>query len=296
MIEAALVGALLAIGALIFLRGLIPPRVTLEERIRGEGDPVIVLDLPVDTGEGIISLRNRLALTLLRVVSGERLAKVQSDVSITRGDVLGLAVDKLYGAVGVAVLATFLATWMGVASTIAGGILVAAAGASIGYVLPDFELKRNAAVARTEFERALNAFVGLVAVSMSGGSGLITAMGDSAAVGSGWVFEMLRSTLSDARVHSEPIGRALDRLGRQLDVEGLIELAGAIGLAGDSGARIRETLIARAESGRKKEISEARTVAERTTANLGIPVGTLVIGWIGFLGYPAISSLLQGFV
>jgi len=297
MIEAALIGSLLGLGIIILLRGAYPPRATLAERISSVDTPLLGYDPDEDDDlpeQSIERMRQRFAMYVLRTAKGEKIKDVQADVAVSQGDLLTHALDKLSGAVGVMILALVIGMMTGFVSTFIGGIVVACAGAAAGYIIPDFELAKKAKQGRFEFERALNTFVGLVSVSMSGGGGLNTAMADAASVGSGWVFESLRATLTDAQLRNEPAARALDRLGHQLNVEGLIELAGALSLAGESGARVTDTLIARAETGREKELSEARTLAEKTSANLGIPVGALIFGWLGFLGYPAILNLVQG--
>jgi hypothetical protein len=294
MIEAAFVGVMLGIGLTILFRGLNPPDATLQERIDELSAPMYGDDFDDVEPESFDALREQLAVRLLRATKGDKIADTLADVAVSRRSVEAFAIDKLSGGLGAGIIFVGGGIWFGLISTIMGGIIVGAAGAAVGYSLPDFEVRRQAAAGRIEFEEALTAFVGLVSVSMSGGGGLNTAMADSAAVGRGWVFETLLQTLNDAQLRSEPAWRSLDQLGRRLQVDGLIELAGALGLAGDSGARITETLIARAESGRKRMIADARAEAERQTANLGLPVGTLLIGWVGFLGYPAVVNVIQG--
>jgi len=294
MIEAAFIGAMLAIGITILLRGLNPPDASLQERIDQLSAPAYGEEFEDIQPESFDDLREQLAVRLLRFTKGDKLPDTLADVAVSQRAIEGFAIDKLSGAVGAGVISVGAGIFFGFVSTLVGGIIVAAAGAAMGYSLPDFEVRRQAAAGRVEFEEALTAFVGLVSVSMSGGGGLNSAMVDSAAVGRGWVFETLLQTLNDAQLRSEPAWRSLDLLGRRLQVDGLIELAGALGLAGDSGAQITETLIARAESGRKRMIADARADAERQTANLGLPVGTLLIGWVGFLGYPAVVNVIQG--
>jgi len=295
MIEAAFVGGLLAFGVWLILRGAFPPPAELSERIAELDNPLLDYNDQDVEEASFNQLRERLAMYVLRAVRGEKMAQTRADVAVARVELTAFAIDKLSGAVGVAVMVATLGLWLGFLTTLSGTLLFGLAGAAFGYIIPDFEISKKARQGRVDFERALNAFVGLVSVSMSGGGGLNTAMSDAAMVGNGWVFDMLRSTLSDAELRGQPAWQALNDLGRRLDVNGLIELGGALGLAGNSGARVTETLISRAESGRKREIAEVQADAERTTANLGVPVGTLVMGWLGFLGYPAVVSLISGF-
>lgn len=294
MIEAAIVGGLLALGVVILLRGLNPSDATLQERIYNLSlPPEEDAFAPIDPGN-FDELRQQVSIRLLQMTAGDKMGDIQSNVAAARTDLDRFAMDKLYAGIGVGIMSIFLGMQFGLVSTVIGAVVVAVAGAALGYNLPDIDIRTKAKKGRAEFEVALNAFVGLVGVSMSGGGGLNTAMMDAATVGRGWVFELLRETLQESQVRNEPAWRGLDRLGRRLQVEGLIELAGSIGLAGDSGARVTETLVARAESGRKRMIAEARSQAEERTANLGIPIGALLLGWVGFLGYPAVVNLISG--
>lgn len=143
-----------------------------------------------------------------------------------------------------------------------------------------------------EFVEALNAFVSLVAVSIAGGGGVNTAMKDTTSLGGGWPFEMIHRTLDEAALFGESPWSALDRLGRDLDVEELIELAGALSLAGVSGARVADTLRSRAESGRQKALAEAKAKAEAKSESMNLPVAAMLLGWVLFMGFPAVAALL----
>ena len=145
------------------------------------------------------------------------------------------------------------------------------------YFLPDIDVKKKADQRREEFAEALNAYVTLAAVSISGGGGLQTALRDAVSVGTGWTFDLLRNALAEAALQNSSPWAAFDELGRRLQLVPLIELAGALGLAGAGGAAVTETLQARAESGQAKLLSEAKTTAEKKSATLGVPVGVMLL-------------------
>lgn len=289
--EALLVGAAFGFGIWLLLRGFNPEQPSLSERI---GNLTVGDVGPEFADESFDGLRRRLAMWALETAKGDKLDAVRADCAVTRTPIDVFAIDKLNAAVGGGLLIGGLAWWFGIASTVVGMVVLVLAGGALSYTLPDLDLRKRAAQSRVEFERALSAFIGLVAVSMTGGGGLNTALADSVQIGRGWVFEAIESALTDGALSGESAWSSLDRLGQRMGVEGLIELAGALGLAGDSGARLTETLLARAESARKREVSEARELAERTSANLGIPVATMLFGWLGFVGYPAVANLIQG--
>ena len=128
--------------------------------------------------------------------------------------------------------------------------------------------------------------------SISGGGGLTTALSNAADMGDGWVFDHIRGALADARIEALSPWVTLERVGQRLQVIPLIELASALTLAGTSGARVTETLVARAHSNREKELAEVRSEAEEKSSKLGLPVGLIMVTWVFFIGYPAVKGLV----
>ena len=87
---------------------------------------------------------------------------------------------------------------------------------------------------------------------------------------------------------------ALAALGRDLGVVELVELASAVSLAGTEGARIESTLAAKAGSIRRHELADAETDANTITDRLFLPGVLLLVGFLIFIGYPAVSRLSAG--
>ena len=84
-------------------------------------------------------------------------------------------------------------------------------------------------------------------------------------------------------------------LGVDLGVSELEELAAAVGLAGQEGARIRSSLAAKASTARRHELAEAESEANTVTERLFLPGVLLLTGFILFIGYPAVARILGGF-
>lgn len=231
---------------------------------------------------------------LFRSVRSESIDDVQKDALVAGTTLTEIAVDKLNAGIGGGVLTTVLAFAVGLVSGPIGILITLLASGSVAYFLPDADLRKRASNRRNEFAEALNAFVNLVAVSVAGGGGVATAMTDASAIGRGWVFDAIRQALTESRLQGESPWVGLDRLGRQLDVVPLVELAGSLALTGASGAQMTETLLARAESGRQRELADARAEAERRSESMTIPLAVLMLAWMGFIGYPAVSNLLAG--
>jgi hypothetical protein len=86
----------------------------------------------------------------------------------------------------------------------------------------------------------------------------------------------------------------LERLGNELGVAELGELAASVGLAGAEGAKVRASLGAKAASLRSHQLAEAETTAQTATEKMSLPVVLLFAGFLCFIGYPAIERVLAG--
>lgn len=288
MILAALAGSGLVAGLVLAARGLFPSPRSLTDRL---GDFHRNARSDVSDREAIVSAWSRMTVAFLRAVRGE-LHDVERDLRVTGTTVDSYATDKLNAGIGGAVLLSVLPVLVGFGVSPMLLLLSAVVGFAGFYFVPDVELRDKAASQRREFDETVTAFVDLVAVSVAGGGGVNTAMIDAARLGDGWAFEQLRQTLADATIRAETPWAGFERLGRDLGVDSLVELAGAMSLAGTSGAKIRETLLARAESARSRELSGRLAEAERSSEAMGIPLAAMFFGWMGFLGYPTIMNLV----
>ena len=73
----------------------------------------------------------------------------------------------------------------------------------------------------------------------------------------------------------------------------LTELAAALSLAGDEGAAVRDTVSSKAKSIRERLTANAERDAASITERMGIPATLLLLGFMIFLGFPAIYVLFQ---
>lgn len=285
---AAFAGGLFALGVLVLIQGVFPKRDSLKKRLAAFNEHDAGVLVSVDE----TSVVEDLAVTLLETVKGDDMDELRSHLAVLDQPLKHYAMEKAKAGVFAAILVGFMAMLFGIAGGGAGLFILAVVGAVIGYQLPDLELKKKADARRVEFTRALTAFVTLLGSSISGGGGITTAMSDAAGMGEGWVFVKIRNALDEAALSGTSPWSALDKLGRELRVPALTELAGSLTLAGNSGARITETLHARAESSREKELAEIRSDAEAKSSSLGMPVGLMLVGWAIFMAYPAVLSLM----
>jgi tight adherence protein C len=164
-----------------------------------------------------------------------------------------------------------------------------------GFVLPDLGVHAEASKRRSDFRHALGSFLDLVVIALAGGAGVEGALAEAAGVGQGWAFGQLRQALEEARLTRVAPWGPLGRLGEDLGVEDLCELAASVGLAGSEGAKVRATLSAKAGSIRAHSLADAQAAAEAMSERMSLPVVVLFAGFLLFVGYPALAHVVTGF-
>jgi hypothetical protein len=122
-----------------------------------------------------------------------------------------------------------------------------------------------------------------------------TALTDAAGVGRGWVFDDLRQALDHSRLSRETPWSALGRLGNELGIVELSELAASVALAGTEGAKVRSSLGAKAMSLRVHELTDAESSEQAATEKMSLPVVLLFAGFLCFIAFPAVERVLTGF-
>jgi Flp pilus assembly protein TadB len=237
-------------------------------------------------------LGRRLAETADR--SGLRLASTKADLAVTGKPLERFYLDKvLFAVVGFVLVPALIATvgFIGLRLPVIVPVWVSLVLSVSGFFLPDVLIKGEAAQRRRSFRHALSAFLELVRINLAGGAGIEGALYDAVNVGQGWAFSQLRETLAVARLSGETPWAAMGRLGTELQVEELVELASSLVLAGSEGAKIRESLAAKADSLRRHEAALAEAKAQEASERMSLPIGLLLLGFLIFLGYPAVAHI-----
>ena len=176
----------------------------------------------------------------------------------------------------------------------AGALLVGTPGLGAAfYLLPDMALRREADVRRREFRRALSCYLDLVAMSLAGGRGAPQALPEAAALSDGWAHRLIGDALAGARLAGTSPWRGLGELGERIAVPELRELSGSLALVGDHGARVRDTLTARAATLRRRALTDAEGQAAQADQAMHIAQVLLAFGFLILIAYPALAAVLD---
>lgn len=172
-------------------------------------------------------------------------------------------------------------------------VIATLALAAVLFVLPDLGVREEAKAARTEFTRALSAYVDLVALERNAGAGPRQAMEDAAEVGDNWVFSRIASELARSRWIGIPPWDALTALSEDLDLPELAELGDIMRLSGEEGTQVYSTLRARSAAMRAKLTSDDLAAANATSEKMTIPMSALALVFLALLIVPSIFRLLS---
>ncbi|MFB7674109.1 type II secretion system F family protein [Kitasatospora purpeofusca] len=188
--------------------------------------------------------------------------------------------------------AVFVALWAaGFASNLTLPLWLALAFALLFSFLPDIEVRGDAKKARADFVHVLGTFTTLVANSLAGGRGLPEALKTATEITDAAPMLRLRRELQGARAANLTHWQALDRLGQEIAVPELRDLAIRISLAADDGARIRTSLMATSKTLADRELSDAEGKAGAQSQTMLIAQLSLVAGFMIFLVYPGLMRV-----
>jgi hypothetical protein len=157
------------------------------------------------------------------------------------------------------------------------------------FFAPDVVTRVNAAERRSDFRHALTSYLDLVALERGAGAGPTESLEAAAEIGGGWAFARIAAALDTARRAGEAPWTALARLARQTGVSELADLADIAEVAGHEGARILDTLAARAASMRAQAQAAERARAGARSTTMVIPIALLGAGFLILLIFPVLD-------
>lgn len=219
---------------------------------------------------------------------------LQADLSLLGRTVEGhLAISVLTGVAGafapsVALLPLTATGTMSVAIP----LWLAVLGGLLGTLLPTLQLRGTAEERRRDFRHVVSAFLDLVSMNLAGGRGVPEALTSAAAVSNGWAMVRIRDSLQTARLQGVTPWAALGELGEQVALEELRDLAATLALVAEDGAKVRESLAARAGSMRQRELADAEARAAAKSQSMLLAQLLLCLGFLLFLTYPGVARIV----
>jgi len=300
VISAVIVGAVTGLALFLLIFALIPRRVGLARRIAafdaGRAPALRAVSYPGDGNESALSKRLGAALAGFCAEQGWRFRPLRANLALVGKSFENYLATKvllgLFGLIfppivlgGIGLLGVhisiFIPVWAGVVFAL------------VFFFLPDLELRQQVEKRQRDFRHAIGAFLDLVAMNLSGGRGVPEALMAASEIGEGWAFWRIRDALANARITGQTPWQALGVLGHEVQVSELKDLSAALSLVAEDGAKVRESLTARAVSLRRRELADLEGQAGEKSQSMLVAQMVLAGAFLVFLMYPAVHLLLQ---
>ncbi|HEY3002888.1 MAG TPA: type II secretion system F family protein [Kribbellaceae bacterium] len=304
MTLALLCGALVGGGAYLLVRILMRPPATVRSTIAriDAGRSGYRSVTASAAGEHQLGGLDRLKESLGRRLEAEaagrgwRFGKLRRDLAVMNRPFAAMLASKVLFAVGALILVPLwwlIAEMGGLHLPGAAPLVVAVAAATFAFFLPDLALRQEAEARRRDFRHVVGSFLDLVAMNLAGGRGLPEALMTASTIGDHWAMARIRQALANARLIGITPWDAMAQLGEDIGVDELRDLASALALAGDEGAKIRSSLLARAASLRAKELASVEGKAGERSQAMLVAQLLMCAAFMLFLGFPAGSMILS---
>ena len=298
MTTGVLLGAALGGALCLLVYALVPPRPQLATAVaRWERQRARQVEATETTSSDTVGWREQLGRRLAAALAqrGFILGKLRTDLALADKTLEEHLVRKAsYALIGLLLPSVFTAVLLAAGITpplvlpTVGGLLLA-----VGFFwLPDLSVSQQAEQRRHDLRRALSCYLDLVAMSLAGGRGIPEALPTAAGIGNSWGFGLLQDTLEHAKYVGTSPWAALAELGERTGMGELADLGGALLLVADDGAKVRSSLTARASTQRRRQLAEAEGEAEKADQSIQMAQVVLAVGFVLFLGYPAVVNVL----
>jgi hypothetical protein len=199
-----------------------------------------------------------------------------------------------------AVLATFgtvallgLSGTVGVMAGPVGVVLLPVTSGAAAYAVPFQRCRAEATMRRRHIDMSAAIVLDLVNVQMAGGCGMETALVTAVGVGTGDGFRVLQESISRSHAARSSYWDGLQYLGTEWGVSSLIDIANSGQIAGMNGARVRQSMSARAAALRSRNLAALEEEAQRRTEQMGLPMVILFLSFLSFVGYPALAQTMS---
>ncbi|HZO68241.1 MAG: type II secretion system F family protein [Kribbellaceae bacterium] len=303
MTLALLCGALVGGGAYLLVRLLLRPAPTVRATIaRIDAGRTGYRSVTASAaGEHQLGGLDKLKDTVGRRLEAEanargwRLGKLRRDLAVMNQPLSTMLATKALFAIGALIIVPlwwFIAGMLGFSPPGVAPAVVTLGAALLASFMPDLALRQEAEKRRRDFRHVVGSFLDLVAMNLAGGRGLPEALMTASTIGEHWAMARIRQALANARLMGITPWDAMAQLGEDLGVDELRDLASALALAGDEGAKIRTSLLARAASLRAKELANIEGKAGERSQAMLVAQLLMCAAFMLFLGYPAGAMIL----
>ena len=166
--------------------------------------------------------------------------------------------------------------------------------AGVMWFIPTYNVIDDAKKARVEFNRALGAYIDLVALERNAGSGPRQSMEAAAAIGDSWVFRRIGEELARTRWSGITPWEAMRHLDDELGVPELNDLADIMRLSSEDGAQVYNQLRARSASMRSAMLNAQKAQANEVSERMTLPMAILGMIFLIILIAPSLLRLAFG--
>lgn len=297
---ALIAGAIAGAGLFFLVFALIPRKVSLTRRLAAYDGQRSSAFLPryanaIRSRDSAVSRRLGTALATFCAEQGWEFPSLRANLALADKSLEGFLATKVL----LGVLGFLLGPLMLVGTTVIGVHVPVAIPVWLGlivgvvfFLLPDLEVKQKADQRRKDFRHAVGAFLDLVSMNLAGGRGVPEALMSASEMGGGWSMSRIRDALANARITGQTPWQALGGLAEEVKVDELRDLSTALSLVADDGAKVRESLTARAASLRRRQLTDLEGQAGERSQSMLVAQMLLVAGFLVFLAYPVIPVLL----
>src|SRR5580692_8230528 len=287
------------LGIFLLIFALIPRRTGLARRIAAfdaGGIPAArAIAYPGDGKESAVSKRLGTALVKFCAEQGWEFRSLRSNLALVGKSFENYLATKImlgfFGLIFPPVVLVGIG-FVGIHVPFILPVWIALIFAVLFFLLPDLELRQQVDKRRRDFRHAIGAFLDLVAMNLSGGRGVPEALMAASEIGEGWAFWRIRDALANARITGQTPWQALGALGEEVRVNELKDLSAALSLVAEDGAKVRESLTARAASLRRRELADLEGQAGERSQSMLVAQMLLCAGFLIFLTYPVVGVLL----
>jgi len=305
MIVVLIAGAVAGAGVLLFLLVVAPPRTqpgsalarldVRRSELRARAQTIAADPNRAPEAAWVRTLGRSASDVLAR--AGVELGQLRSDLAVVGRTLESHLATSVVGAVLgflVPVVVATLAVIVGAPVSLAAPLGVSLLAALVGAGLPSIVVRGQARTRRRDFRHVVGSFLDLVAMSLAGGRGVPEALQSASELSDGWGMVRIRNALGSARLHGRTPWSALGMLGEELRIDELRDLAAALALVAEDGAKVRDSLSARAGSLRRRELAESEGKAGESSQAMLVAQLLLCLGFLIFLLYPAVEAVFTG--